>query len=106
MTKSKTGTDVLDFGSFGEALRARRAERGRTLADVCQVVGCSTSYLSDVEHGRRKSPGPETAALIAKALGERAADMQALALADRYPELFSNRESVLYLIVAIRESTT
>lgn len=27
-----------------------------TLADVAQACGCSVSYVSDVEHGRRRPP--------------------------------------------------
>lgn len=39
--------------SFGAWLREARAQAGVTLADVAGALGCSVSYVSDVEHGRR-----------------------------------------------------
>lgn len=39
--------------SFGEVLRAARVAQDATLGRVAEHVGFSTSYVSDVEHGRR-----------------------------------------------------
>ncbi|MEO0636941.1 MAG: helix-turn-helix transcriptional regulator [Pseudomonadota bacterium] len=41
---------------FGEKLRALRAERGMTQADMAEALKVSGSYLSALEHGRRGRP--------------------------------------------------
>lgn len=40
--------------TFGPWLRGQRLQRGMTLQDAAMVLEFSTSYLSDVERGRRK----------------------------------------------------
>ncbi|MEM1364298.1 MAG: helix-turn-helix transcriptional regulator [Pseudomonadota bacterium] len=41
---------------FGEKLRALRAERGITQAQMAEALNVSGSYLSALEHGRRGRP--------------------------------------------------
>ena len=55
------------MSKFGIMVGEARAKLGVTLNYVCMRVGCSTSFLCDVEHGRR-SVSPEVAVLLAKAL--------------------------------------
>ena len=53
---------------LGELLRGRRDAQGLTLLDVSTRVGCTVSFLCDVEHGRRR-PGMQTTEKLADALG-------------------------------------
>jgi transcriptional regulator with XRE-family HTH domain len=41
---------------FGARVRALRAERGITLAQMAQTLGVTPAYLSALEHGRRGRP--------------------------------------------------
>ena len=41
---------------FGEKVRELRAVRGTTLAEMADVRGVSTAYLSALEHGKRGTP--------------------------------------------------
>lgn len=41
---------------LGEKLRALRAARGATLAEMAAAVGVSAAYLSALEHGKRGVP--------------------------------------------------
>jgi len=43
---------------FGARLRALRAERGLTQADLAARLNISAAYLSALEHGRRGRPQP------------------------------------------------
>ena len=64
---------------IGQALRRRRSEHERTLADVAAQAGVSMQHLSDVERGR-KDASSEILAAICGALGITAAQlMQAAA---------------------------
>lgn len=42
---------------LGEKLRDLRKQHGMTMASMAQHLGVSSAYLSQVEHGRRASPG-------------------------------------------------
>lgn len=53
---------------FGEALRAARTARGKTLAQVSLDTGLSVTYLSDVERGNR-GVTPTNAAKLSEVLG-------------------------------------
>lgn len=53
---------------FGDLVRERRKTTGTTLGNVASKLGCSTSYLSDIEHGRRSPFGPTHMKLLAAAL--------------------------------------
>ncbi len=45
--------------TFGKFVRAKRTERGLTLADIAGKLGCSRVFLCDVENDRRKPPENE-----------------------------------------------
>ncbi|HEX7352161.1 helix-turn-helix transcriptional regulator [Brachybacterium sp.] len=61
---------------IGQALRRRRLEHGRTLADVSARAGMSMQHLSDVERGR-KDASSEILAAICGALGTGVAELMA-----------------------------
>ncbi len=63
---------------LGQALRSRRREHGRTLADVAAQAGVSMQHLSDVERGR-KDASSEMLAAICGALGLSVAQLMAAA---------------------------
>lgn len=63
---------------LGQALRSRRREHGRTLADVAAQAGVSMQHLSDVERGR-KDASSEMLAAICGALGVSVAELMAAA---------------------------
>ena len=44
---------------FGEYIRSLRQEHGLSLRDVGAKASISSSYLAQIEHGRRRPPGPE-----------------------------------------------
>lgn len=41
---------------FGEMLRALRAEKGVTQAEMADALGVSSAYLSALEHGKKGAP--------------------------------------------------
>lgn len=47
------------MGNLGEYLKKLREEQRLSLRDVAARTGISVSYLTQIEHGRKKSPGPE-----------------------------------------------
>ena len=53
---------------FGDALRKRRRDAGKTLSDVAGVLGVSVVYVSDVERGNRRPLDSERIIKIAKFL--------------------------------------
>lgn len=63
---------------IGRALRRRRLEHGRTLADVAAQAGVSMQHLSDVERGR-KDASSEILAAICGALGVTVAQLMSAA---------------------------
>ena len=52
---------------FGDYIRKKRLAdpRGLTLSDISKVLGISLSFLSDIEHKRRKAFSPEQIELFA-----------------------------------------
>lgn len=64
---------------IGGALRRRRQEHGRTLADVSAQAGVSMQHLSDVERGR-KDASSEILAAICGALGVTVAQLMVAAV--------------------------
>jgi transcriptional regulator with XRE-family HTH domain len=42
--------------TFAARLRTARRARDMTLADIASYLGCSVSYVSDVESGNRTAP--------------------------------------------------
>jgi transcriptional regulator with XRE-family HTH domain len=59
---------------FGEVLRRKRLEQGRTLADVARAAKVSMPYLSELERGRKEASS-EILAAICAALGIDVADL-------------------------------
>ncbi len=53
---------------FGFKLRYLRLEKGKSYAELAKETGLSTSYLNDIEKGK-KYPKPEKVELIAKSFG-------------------------------------
>ncbi len=51
MTQKKT---------FGQLFKEERVKHKKTLSEVGEHVGKATSYLSDIEHGRKGAPDLET----------------------------------------------
>jgi transcriptional regulator with XRE-family HTH domain len=41
---------------FGKLLKLFRKKQEKTMSEVAEVCGYSTSYISDIEHGRRNPP--------------------------------------------------
>lgn len=60
---------------FGEALRKRRREAGKTLSDVAKVLGVSVVYVSDVERGNRRPLNNDSIVKVAKFLNTDAAPL-------------------------------
>ncbi|MBU0514834.1 MAG: cupin domain-containing protein [Proteobacteria bacterium] len=58
---------------FGSKIKAFRTDRGLTLKQVADVAGCSTGYISQIEH-EKVSPSIATLKRIAQALGVRIVD--------------------------------
>ena len=61
-------TRITDADSFGAAIRARRKELGYTQAYIAEFTGLSTSFLSDLENGK-KTIELEKALSVAMLLG-------------------------------------
>lgn len=53
---------------FGDALRRRRREAGKTLSNVADVLGVSIVYVSDVERGNRRPLDNDRIVKVAKYL--------------------------------------
>jgi transcriptional regulator with XRE-family HTH domain len=45
--------------NFGEYMKTLRDEQRLSLRDVAAQTGVSISYLTQIEHGRKKNPGPD-----------------------------------------------
>lgn len=65
--------------TFGQWLTASRRAAGIRLVDVAAALGCSVSYVSDVEHGRRNPFDLERLTILAEAFGMPLADVLELA---------------------------
>ena len=44
---------------FGKYVRSLRQDRGLSLRSAGTKAGVSSSYLAQIEHGRRRPPGPD-----------------------------------------------
>ena len=44
---------ITDTASLGEYIRTRRKEKGYTQKDLTELTGISSSFLSDLENGKR-----------------------------------------------------
>lgn len=65
--------------TFGSWLNRSRLEAGIRLADVADALGCSVSYVSDVERGRRGPFRFSQLRVLAEAFGMPLADVLELA---------------------------
>ncbi|MEM1330392.1 MAG: LexA family transcriptional regulator [Planctomycetota bacterium] len=54
---------------FGRLVREHRDRCGLSLGTLGEKVGCTKSYLSAIENGHRRPPGPDLLAKLEQALG-------------------------------------
>lgn len=81
----------------GDALRRRRLDQGRTLADVARAARVSMPYLSEVERGRKEASS-EVLAAVCDALRLDLSDL----LVDVGREMVQDRSPVIRLDPARR----
>ena len=62
---------------IGEKLKKLRREKDLTLRELSEKTGISLSFISDIEHGRRKNPSIENLQKIARGLGVPTAELLA-----------------------------
>ena len=43
---------VFDANTFGEVIKRQRKKMGYTQKYICEVIGISASYISDLENGK------------------------------------------------------
>lgn len=63
------------MADFGEYLKNLRDQSKLSLRDVAAKTGMSYSYLTQIEHGRRKAPGPELLKKLAPVYGVSVRDL-------------------------------
>ncbi|MER8102889.1 helix-turn-helix transcriptional regulator [Kitasatospora sp. NPDC094016] len=54
MNKRELGPPESPAAEFGVLLRTSREQRGWTQEHLAELIGCTSSYISALEHGRRK----------------------------------------------------
>ena len=47
------------FMMFGEYIKQKRQEKGKTLRGLADEIGIAPSYMSDIEKGKRNAPTQE-----------------------------------------------
>ena len=57
-------TEIINFGDY---LRSLREGQKMSLRDAAAKTGVSVSYITQIENGRRKAPGPEVLKKLAPA---------------------------------------
>ncbi len=55
------------MSDFGEFLRSLRERQKMSVRDVAAKTGVSVSYITQIENGRRKAPGPDVLKKLAPA---------------------------------------
>jgi HTH-type transcriptional regulator, competence development regulator len=55
------------MSNFGEFLRSLRERQKMSVRDVAAKTGVSVSYITQIENGRRKAPGPDVLKKLAPA---------------------------------------
>lgn len=55
--------------NFGEYLRDLRKEKNLSMTKLEKTAGVSSSYIANIENGKRGIPSPEVLSKLAKALG-------------------------------------
>ncbi|MEV7925285.1 helix-turn-helix transcriptional regulator [Kitasatospora sp. NPDC088779] len=68
MNKRELDPKASPAAEFGALLRASREQRGWTQEHLAELVGCTSSYISALEHGRRK-PSQQIATALDRAFG-------------------------------------
>jgi transcriptional regulator with XRE-family HTH domain len=93
--------------TFGQALRAKRIEKGYSLRKFAELVGVSPTYLSQVEQGNVDPPTAERVQRMAELLGENPDEWIALAgrVADDLPEIIQGHTEVPDLLRAVKGLT-
>lgn len=54
---------------YGSKLRRLREAKKLSLTELAKMTGIAQGYLSELESGSKKNPGPKTVEKLAKALG-------------------------------------
>lgn len=93
--------------SFGEALRAKRIEKGCSLRKFAQLVGISPTYLSQVEQGNVDPPTADRVKRMAELFEENPDEWIALAgrVPDDLPQIIQERTEVPDLLRAVQGLT-
>ena len=55
------------MSDFGDYLRSLREQQKMSLREVAAKTGVSVSYITQIENGRRKAPGPDVLKKLAPA---------------------------------------
>lgn len=54
---------------FGDELRRLRRQEALSLADLADALGCSITYISDIERGKKNPPRPSAIRILLDRLG-------------------------------------
>ncbi|MFF2080479.1 Scr1 family TA system antitoxin-like transcriptional regulator [Kitasatospora sp. NPDC058162] len=68
LNKKELDPEASAVSEFGALLRMSREQRGWTQEQLAELVGCTSSYISALEHGRRK-PSQQIATALDRAFG-------------------------------------
>lgn len=71
------------MSKFGKLIKQLRNNAGLTLHEVAEALDVKVSYLSDVEHGRKKPFSPESILKFSGLVKTDYKELQKLALAER-----------------------
>lgn len=99
--------------SFGQLLIEVRSQKRMKLREISEFTGLSISYLSDLEHERKRAPESEIVAKIEKCLGITDGSLSSQAKEERerklHPEakkLFLTRPELHYALLRAAEDKT
>ena len=67
------------MADFGQYIKSLREQHKLSLRDVAAKTGMSYSYLTKIEHGGRKAPGPELLKKLAPVYGVSVRDLLKMA---------------------------
>jgi transcriptional regulator with XRE-family HTH domain len=87
---------------YCEMLRAGREKAGKSVEDVAREVGLSTSYLRDVELGRRAPLSPDHTRRLARAIVVDAVEMVRAGMLDRDVVQLDMRGSDAHRLLGVR----
>ena len=83
----KSGEGLPVAGLLGERLRRLRRSRDMTLGELAERAGCTKSYLSAIECGKKGPPSESVIAHLERALSCEPGELQTLANWDRTPDV-------------------